>query len=29
YRKDVETDASFFTVLNPLIIKVPHTLEKA
>ncbi len=29
YRKDVENDASFFTVLNPLIIKIPHTLEKA
>ncbi|WP_263832034.1 Hpt domain-containing protein [Sulfurospirillum oryzae] len=28
YRKDVENDAAFFTVLNPLIIKVPHTLEK-
>ncbi len=28
YRKDVEDDASFFTVLNPLIIKVPHQLEK-
>ena len=29
YRRDVENDASFFTVLNPLIIKVPHSLEKA
>jgi len=29
YRKDVENDASFFTVLNPLIIKVPHMLERA
>ena len=29
YRKDVENDASFFTVLNPLIIRIPHTLEKA
>lgn len=29
YRRDVESDASFFTVLNPLIIKVPHSLEKA
>ncbi|ACZ11439.1 Hpt domain-containing protein [Sulfurospirillum deleyianum] len=29
YRKDVEEDASFFTVLNPLIIKVPHMLERA
>ena len=28
YRKDVEDDAAFFTVLNPLIIKVPHQLEK-
>ena len=28
YRKDVEDDAPFFTVLNPLIIKVPHQLEK-
>jgi len=29
YRKDVENDADFFSVLNPLIIKVPHSLEKA
>ena len=28
YRRDIESDASFFTVLNPLIIRVPHTLEK-
>lgn len=28
YRKDVENDADFFTVLNPLIIKVPLVLEK-
>jgi len=28
YRKDVENDAAFFSVLNPLIIKVPHSLEK-
>ena len=28
YRKDVEQDADFFTVLNPLIIKVPRMLEK-
>ena len=28
YRRDVEHDAAFFTVLNPLIIKVPHVLEK-
>ncbi|AFL67765.1 Hpt domain-containing protein [Sulfurospirillum barnesii] len=29
YRKDVEGNAPFFTVLNPLIIKVPHMLERA
>lgn len=28
YRSDVEYNADFFTVLNPLIIKVPHALEK-
>ena len=28
YRRDVENDASFFSVLNPLIIKVPHSLER-
>lgn len=28
YRKDVENNAEFFSVLNPLIIKVPHVLEK-
>ena len=28
YRKDVEKDADYFTVLNPLIIKVPFVLEK-
>lgn len=28
YRRDVENDASFFSVLNPLIIKVPHVLER-
>ena len=28
YRRDVEQNASFFSVLNPLIIKVPHTLER-
>lgn len=28
YRKDVEQDAEYFTVLNPLIIKVPFVLEK-
>lgn len=28
YRRDVEADASFFSVLNPLIIKVPHSLER-
>lgn len=28
YRKDVERDAEYFTVLNPLIIKVPFVLEK-
>lgn len=29
YRKDVEHNADFFTVLNPsLIIKVPHMLER-
>ncbi len=28
YRKDIEADAEFFTVLNPLIIKVPYHLEK-
>ena len=28
YRRDVEYNADFFTVLNPLIIKVPHALEK-
>jgi two-component system chemotaxis sensor kinase CheA len=29
YRKDVESNADFFTVLNPLIIKIPFELEKA
>lgn len=28
YRRDVETDAEYFTVLNPLVIKVPFVLEK-
>ncbi|MDD3342689.1 MAG: Hpt domain-containing protein [Sulfurospirillaceae bacterium] len=28
YRKDVENDADYFSMLNPLIIKVPHMLEK-
>lgn len=28
YRRDVERDADYFTVLNPLIIKVPFVLEK-
>ena len=28
YRKNIEEDADFFTVLNPLIIKVPQMLEK-
>lgn len=28
YRKDVEQDAEFFTVFNPLIIKVPRILER-
>ena len=28
YRRDVEKDAEYFTVLNPLIIKVPFVLEK-
>lgn len=28
YRRDVERDAEYFTVLNPLIIKVPFVLEK-
>ena len=28
YRRDVETDAEHFTVLNPLVIKVPFVLEK-
>jgi len=29
YRKDVENNADFFTVLNPLIIKIPFELERA
>ncbi len=28
YRKDIENDAEFFSMLNPLIIKVPLDLEK-
>lgn len=28
YRRDVEKDADYFTVLNPLVIKVPFVLEK-
>jgi len=28
YRKDIEHDAEFFSMLNPLIIKVPLNLEK-
>lgn len=28
YRKDVENDADYFGMLNPLIIKVPFELEK-
>lgn len=28
YRKDVEQDAEFFSMLNPLIIKVPLNLER-
>ncbi|MDD2383905.1 MAG: Hpt domain-containing protein [Sulfurospirillaceae bacterium] len=28
YRKDVENDADYFGMLNPLIIKVPYSLEK-
>ncbi len=28
YRKDIEHDAEFFSMLNPLIIKVPLNLER-
>ncbi len=28
YRKDIENDAEYFSMLNPLIIKVPLNLEK-
>ena len=28
YRKDIENDADFFSMLNPLIIKVPLNLER-
>ncbi len=28
YRKDIENDAEYFSMLNPLIIKVPLDLEK-
>ena len=28
YRKDVENDADYFGMFNPLIIKVPHELER-
>lgn len=29
YRRDVEEDADYFSLLNPLIIKVPHELERS
>ncbi len=28
YRKDIENDAEFFSMLNPLVIKVPLNLER-
>jgi len=28
YRQDIENDASYFSMLNPLIIKVPFELEE-